>query len=141
MLTTYFSSLICNYVFGINRNNSLPSSYYLGLSTTQPTVLGTNVSEPSSGAGYSRIQISNLTTSTDGTTTNSSYLQFEESSDSWGTVSYFVIFDASIGGNLLMYGALSASRTVAQGEIINIAAQALDLSITSTDALSSASNS
>lgn len=132
MNTTYFLTLVANHTFGIQVNSnvpSLPSNYYIGLSTTSPTAAGGNVSEPSTSAGYSRKLITGLTTSTDGTTKNSSIISFNESTSSWGTITHFVIYDAASGGNLLMYGALSSPRVVEASTTMSIPVNNLVLSI------------
>ena len=43
----------------------------------------------------------------------------------WGTVTHFGIFDASTNGNLLYWGALTASKTVAVGDSVSFGAGAL----------------
>jgi len=45
----------------------------------------------------------------------------------WGTVTHFGIFDASTAGNLLMWAALGASKTVGVGDVVQFAAGALSL--------------
>jgi hypothetical protein len=37
--------------------------------------------------------------------------------ENWGLVTYFALFDAASGGNILAYGSLSPSITVNSGDI------------------------
>ena len=61
---------------------------------------------------------------------NSSSIDFNESTASWGTITHFVIYDnETVGeGNLLMYGELSAPRSVEASTIMTIRVGYLKLS-------------
>ena len=67
----------------------------------------------------------------DGLVTNQQAVNFEESTNNWGTVTHFVIFDAAEAntGNLLMYGALTTPRTVETATIMTIKENYLKLSV------------
>lgn len=112
MNTTYFLNLIAGNVFHSDTETAIPTNYYLGLSTTTPTVSGTGVSEPSSNSGYKRLLIDSFTVPSNGTVANTSVLRFPISTDNWGVVTHYVIYDAETGGNLLMYAALKNSKTI-----------------------------
>ena len=100
------------------------SNVYMALSTADPTVDGSGISEPS-GNGYARKV---LTTSyglngtshafgnvsyddlTDTATVSNSYeIQFPKATGSWGTITHFAIFSAATGGTMLAYGTLTNS--------------------------------
>lgn len=129
MTTTYFLNNIMGNVFGSKTSPSLPTNYYIGLSTSAPTVAGGNVSEPSGSAGYARVRLTGLSEPTNGVITNGSAISFEESTADWGTVTHFVIYDAATGGNLLMYDALTASRTVETATVVMIKENSLQLTL------------
>lgn len=120
MNTTHFLNRVAGNLFRTETSPAIPTEYYIGLSTTEPTMSGTNVSEPASGAGYCRVLLNNLSTPTNGVVTNTANINFEESTASWGTITHFVIYDAEIGGNLLMYGALSTPRVVEAATVMTI---------------------
>lgn len=120
MNTRYFMNLVAGNVFRTATSPSIPTAYYIGLSTTTPTITGTNVTEPSASAGYARIQLTSLSAPNNGVVTNSQAINFNESTASWGTVTHFVIYDAATSGNLLMYGALSKSRNVDTTTVVTI---------------------
>lgn len=129
MNTVYFLNLVAGNVIGTKKNPAVPSKYYLGLSRTLPTLDGRNVSEPSTSAGYARIELTNLSEPSNGVVSNEQSIDFNESTADWGIVTHFVIFDAETGGNLLMYGELSVSRTVEAATIMTIKAGSLNLSV------------
>ena len=129
MNTNYFLNRVADNVFRGDATPAIPTSYYIGLSTTEPDVSGGNVTEPSTGAGYARVLLSNLSEAANGLVTNNAAINFNESTNSWGTVTHFVIFDAESSGNLLMYGALTQPRTVETATIMTIKENFLKLSV------------
>lgn len=110
MNTTYFLNLVAGNVFGSKTSPGIPSKYYLGLSTTTPTIAGGNVTEPAANLGYARVELTSLGQPSSGVITNTQMIDFPESTASWGTVTHFVVYDAATGGNLLMFGALTDSQ-------------------------------
>lgn len=128
MNTTHFLNRVAGNLFRTETSPAIPTEYYIGLSTTEPTMSGTNVSEPSTNAGYGRVLLENLSAPVNGVVTNTANINFEESTASWGTVTHFVIYDAEINGNLLMYGALSTPRVVEAATVMTIRQDYLRLS-------------
>lgn len=128
MNTTYFLNLVSGNIFQTKTSPSIPSKYYIGLSTTAPTLAGGNVNEPLAASGYARVELTGLSQPSGGVVTNGSAISFNESTASWGTITHFVIFDASTGGNLLMYGTLSTPRSVETATILTIKSGYLSLS-------------
>lgn len=128
MNTTHFLNRVAGNLFRTEASPAIPTEYYIGLSTTEPTMAGANVSEPSASAGYGRVLLENLSAPVNGVVTNTANINFEESTASWGTVTHFVIYDAEIDGNLLMYGALSTPRVVEAATVMTIRQDYLRLS-------------
>lgn len=128
MNTTYFLNLVAGNVFRSKQTPAIPSNYFLGLSKTAPNMSGDNVSEPSTAAGYARIQLTGLSQPENGIVTNTANIDFAESTADWGTVTHFVVYDAKTGGNLLMYGQLTSSRTVEAATVMTIKTGGLTLS-------------
>lgn len=107
-----------------------PANLYVGLFTTNPTDTGGGVEV--SGSGYTRVTIvSNATnwaatnaaastvapsTGNTGTTSNNGAITFGTPGANWGVITGFGIFDASTAGNLLIFGALTTSKTVNNGD-------------------------
>ena len=107
-------------------------------SFTKPTVLAVALftAAPSdsgggtevSGGSYARVSVNPLdanwaaTSGTNGQTSNVAAINFGTASASWGTITHFAIFDATSGGNMLVWGALTASKTVGSGDAFQIPA-------------------
>ena len=117
---------------------------YFGLSTTTPSRDGTNVTEPASGTGYTRVRIK--FSQLDGTTyvftepaydsatntvksSNQVQIMFPEAKSSWGTITHFVVYTSSTGGTPIAYGALtsSVSPTANQIAIIPVGGAILEI--------------
>lgn len=131
MNTKYFLNLVAGNVFRSKETPAIPTKYYLGLSTSAPDTNGSNVTEPSSSAGYARVELTSLGEPTDGLVTNQQAINFNESTSGWGTITHFVVYDAEgVGaGNLLMYGELTTPRTVETATIMTIKENYLKLSV------------
>lgn len=115
-------------------------------SFTKPTVLavalftvtpsdaggGTEVS----GGSYARVDLppsdANWTaaSATDGATDNAAAITFPTPTANWGTVVAFGIFDATSGGNLLVWGPITPNKTINNGDPApSFAIGALDVTI------------
>lgn len=130
MNTTHFKNLIMGNIFGTDKSKSIPSKYYIGLSSTEPTLAGTNVTEPSnSGSGYSRLELTSLSSPAEGVITNTTDIQFNESVTDWfdsdAPATHYVIYDAATGGNLLMYNELATPRIIQSNTVATINASSL----------------
>jgi hypothetical protein len=91
-----------------------PANIYLALHTGDPTDAGTANEISTSGTGYARQSIT-FTAPTDGVGSNSGTISFPTAVTSWGTVSYFTIWDAATAGNPLIWGALTPAHNVTAG--------------------------
>lgn len=131
MNTKYFLNLVAGNVFRSKETPAIPMKYYIGLSKTAPNETGGNVTEPETAAGYARVELNSLCEPVDGLVTNQQAINFNESTNGWGTVTHFVVYDSNeVGaGNLLMYGALTTPRTVETATIMTIKENYLNLSV------------
>ena len=97
-----------------------PTVLAIGLFTAAPSDSGGGTEV--TGGSYARVSANPLdatwtaASSIDGVTTNASAITFPAPTANWGTVTHFGIFDATTAGNLLFHGALSASRTINNGD-------------------------
>lgn len=115
-------------------------------SFTKPTVLGValfTVTPSDSGGGtevtggsYARVDVPPLdanwtaASATDGLTDNAAAITFPTPSANWGTVVAFGIFDATSGGNLLVWGPITPNKTINNGDPApSFAIGALDVTI------------
>lgn len=129
MNTTYFLNLVTGNVFRTKTSPGLPTNYYIGLSTTTPNASGGNITEPGSGKGYARVQLTSLSTPSNGVIKNTADVNWAESTASWGTITHYVVFDALTGGNALCYGSLSAPRSIEASTIMSIRANGITISV------------
>jgi hypothetical protein len=98
---------------------SAPATLYVGLSTTTPNDDGSNFTEPV-GASYGRASSTNNLTewpaAFGGSKTHANNITFATATGSWGTITHAAFFDASSGGNMLGYFALTSSITINNGD-------------------------
>ena len=126
-LSDHAENLLLNWLM-TSGSATRPTAWYVALYTSAPNDAGGGTEL--SGSGYSRQSVSFSTASgTGGTTSNSGAVTFTASGGSWGTVTHMAIHDASSSGNLLWHGALSASKTIADGDSLEFAAGNIDLTI------------
>jgi hypothetical protein len=120
-----------------------PTSLFVGLLTGNPTdsTGGTEVT----GGSYARVAVSSAlanwagtqgaattvaSSGATGTTSNNAAITFPAPTANWGVITGFGIYDASTGGNLLIYGALTTSKTVNNNDAApSFAAAALSFQI------------
>ena len=115
----YLEKKILDYVLR-DTADWAPTAVYLSLHTSSP---GETDGNEISGNGYSRQAIAfDAAHSTNGTAANSDIETFTASGGDFGTITHFGIHDASSDGNLLYYGALTASKTIADGDTLSFAA-------------------
>ena len=129
MTTTYFKNCVAGNVFGTKTSPALPAAYYIGLSTTGPSADGSNVTEPGSGTGYTRVQMTSMSEPVNGVIQNANSISFPESTQSWGTVTHYAIFDAASDGNLLIYDEMDTARKVEAATTLVIRENTLKLSV------------
>lgn len=126
--TDYFENKLIDQIFR-GQAYTFPSTLYVGLLTAAPSdsAAGTEVTGGSyarvgvagSLANWSGTQAAASTTAssgTGGTTSNNIALTFPAPTANWGVVTHFGIYDAASGGNLLIYGTLTASKTINNGD-------------------------
>ena len=111
-----------------NGTATRPTAWYVALYTAAPSDSGGGTEV--SGNGYSRQAVTfAAATSPGGTTSNTGDITFTASGGDWGTITHIGIHDASSGGNLLWHGAMTASKTVADGDTLQFSTGNIDLTI------------
>ncbi len=122
-MSDYLENEVLDHILGTGAY-TMPTTVYVGLSTG--SFNDDNSGTELSGSGYARQSIA-FNAASSGTADNSGAVDFPAATGSWGTVSHFGLFDASTSGNLLIHGALTASKAVATGDILRIAAGDMDI--------------
>lgn len=106
-----------------------PTNLYFGLLTAAPSDAGGGTEV--TGGSYARVTVASTlanwagthgagttvaSTGTTGTTSNNNAITFPAPTANWGLVTHFGVYDASSGGNLLLWGALTVSKTINNGD-------------------------
>lgn len=128
MNTTYFLNLVAGHVYRSKTDPALPEKLYVGLSSTEPSLDGNGASEPPESAGYARVELVSMSEPVDGAVSNTQPIDFPESTEDWGVMTHFVVYDAPTGGNLLVYNPLDKTRTVESESIMSFKVGSLELS-------------
>jgi hypothetical protein len=123
-MSIYLENAIVNAVLR-NTSYTSPTTVYVALFTSDPTDAGTGTEV--SGGSYARKAIT-FGAPSNGVTSNSATVTFDQATGSWGTVTYMALYDASTSGNMLIYGALTTSKTITTGDVFSFATS--DLSVT-----------
>lgn len=130
--TNYLENELVKHIF---RTGSFtkPSALYVALYTAAPSDAGGGTEV--SATGYARVQRDPAdanwaaTSGTNGVTSNSAALDFGTWTTGPTTVTHFAILDASSGGNYLVWGALTSSKTVNANDAFQIPANNLTVTI------------
>lgn len=122
---------------------TMPTTVYVGLATSagSDAACGTEVT----GGSYARVSVTSslanwagtqssgstvASTGTAGTTSNNNAITYPAPTANWGSIVEVCVFDASSGGNVLFRTALTASKTVNNGDAApSFAAAALTFQI------------
>lgn len=130
--TDYLENELVKHIF---RTGSFtkPSNLYIALFTAAPSDAGGGTEV--TATGYSRVANNPLdanwaaTSGTNGVTSNVGAINFGTWSTGPTTVTHFAIMDASTSGNMLIWGALTSSKTVNAGDSFSIPAGSLTVTV------------
>jgi len=128
-MSDYLENKLIDHIFrGVSF--TAPTGLHVALFTGAPSDSGGGTEV--TGGSYARAALAPSTTNwastggattttnpsagTGGATSNNSAITFPAPTANWGNVTHFGVFDASSGGNLLVHGALTASKTVNNGD-------------------------
>lgn len=127
-----YESTILNLLYGsVGAPYTPPATYHVALYSTAPTdsTAGTELS----GNGYARVAVTNNTTnfgaagSAGAARSNATAITFPAATGAWATAVAWGLLDASTAGNLLVYGNLTTSKTLANGDTASFAIGALSI--------------
>jgi hypothetical protein len=102
-----------------------PAKPYIALLTSAPS--DDNPGVEVAGNGYARVQIGStgqgdFAVDGQGEAVNDSEFRWSDCLNDWGTVTHVGLFDASAGGNLLIYGTLQQPIVLETGDIFKVPA-------------------
>jgi len=104
-----------------------PTAWYIALFTSNPAEDASGTEVSTSGTAYAR-QSATFTVSGN-EATNSAAIEFPTATASYGTVTHIGVFDASTGGNLIAYAALTTSKAIDTGDVLRINSAELDVTL------------
>lgn len=131
----YLEDGLLDHIFGTGEGQTdnifAQPDKYVALCTVAVTDTGTGstITEPTSNS-YARVVMATWDASSGGATENTNDILFAQATGSWGTILDFAICDASTVGNVLCYGALTISKSVASGDTPKFATGDLDITLT-----------
>ena len=122
-LSNYLENKLLDHFLG-TTSYTMPTPVYVGLYTVAPSdsTAGTEVS----GGSYAR-QTATFSAASAGATSNDANIDFTNMPSA--TVVAIGISDAITGGNLLVWGTLTANKSLDAGDTLRIATGDLDISI------------
>ena len=126
-LSDYAEKLVLDWLM-TTGSATRPTAWYVALYTAAPSDAGGGTEV--SGSGYARQTVTFGAAATPGgTTDNTGAVTFTASGGAWGTITHIGLFDSVSGGNLLWHGAMTASKTVNDGDTLEFSVGNIDLSI------------
>lgn len=121
--TDYAEAKVLDHLNG-KTSFTMPTAY-VALFTAAPSDSGGGTEV--TGGSYARVATTGSTwaAASSGSTSNAAVVTFPTASASWGTVTHYATFDASSGGNMLRWAALTVSKTIGSGDTAAFAIGAL----------------
>lgn len=124
--SNYLETKVLNHVFGATAYTA-PTTLYLALFTAVTDGEAGTVTEVS-GGGYARQTVA-FTATTGNTISNSSAIEFPTATANYGTVTHVGVYDASSGGNLMVYASLTTSKAIDSGDVFRVPTADLDITL------------
>ena len=137
-MSDYLENQVVDHIFR-TASFTKPTVLAVGLFTATPSDSGGGTEV--SGNAYARVSLNPLNTNwnatqggapaavssgTGGVTANASVITFPTPTPAgWGTVTHFGLFDAASAGNLILWGALTASKVINSGDSVTFPAGSL----------------
>jgi len=123
--TDYYENKIIDHMLR-NQAFTPPTTVYLALFTSAPSDAGGGTEV--SGGSYARQSVT-LSAASGGASSNSADITFPQATADWGTITHCALMDAATAGNMLMWTALDASKTVNNGDTFKINTGDLDVTV------------
>jgi len=130
-LSDFLEAALLNHVFR-TTNYTKPVTVYVALFTAAPADAGGGTEV--TGGAYARQALTSADATwaapgVAGLIDNVAAITFPVASAAWGTITHLGLFDALTVGNLLMHGALTASKIIGNGDQFVIPIGNLDLTL------------
>lgn len=102
-----------------------PTEWHIALYTASPSDPGGGTEV--SGGGYARQAVT--FTVSGNTASNNAAIEWPVATSAYGTVTDVGVFDASTGGNLIAYAALTTSKAIDTGDVFRLPSGDLDVTL------------
>ena len=102
-----------------------PTEWHIALYTASPSDPGGGTEV--SGGGYARQAVT--FTVSGNTASNNAAIEWPVATSAYGTVTDVGVFDASSGGNLIAYAALTTSKAIDTGDVFRLPSGDLDVTL------------
>lgn len=122
----YLENKLLDHVFK-NTAYTQPTNLYVALFTSAPSDAGGGTEV--SGGAYARVNCNAWDAAASGALDNTSAITFAQATAAWGTVTHFAVIDATSAGNYIVWGTLTASKSIATGDTAQFAAGELDITL------------
>lgn len=123
--SNYLENEVLDHILGKGtRDFTSPASLYVALFTNDSTAAAANLEAgtltdevSTSGTAYARKAVT-FNAASSGAATNNGAVQFDAATADWGTVTHLAVMDGGTAGsgNVLFWGALTASKIVNTGD-------------------------
>jgi len=126
--SNYLEDQITGWIAGTSM--TAPTATFVQLYSQDPTDAGS-----ATGALYSRVTVASGAgswtrgTGGAGTITNASAITITSSATATASATHFGVFTSATGGDMLFYGALTTSKSIAVGDEVKFNASALTLTV------------
>lgn len=132
--SNYLENKVLDHVLR-NTAYTQPSGLYLALFNNTSGIAATNLEAgtltdetSTSGTAYARKAIT-FAAASGGNGVSSATVTFDAATANWGTVTHVAIMDAITTGNVLFWGALTTSKTVATGDTFQVSSGNMTVSL------------
>lgn len=126
----YLENKVLDHIFG-GGDYTRPGTIYVALFTAAPTDAGGGTE--ATFTGYARVAVTNNATNfpaaTGGSKSNGAEIIFPQCTGGSNTLTHFALFDAATAGNMLGWGALTASLAVSAGITVKFPVGDLDITL------------
>lgn len=137
-LTNYAENALLNHIT-TNSAYTPAATLYLALCTSDPgeAATGGSMNEVANSGSYARKAVT-FGAAASRRVTQSGTVTFDAATGSWGTVTHFAIVDSATygAGNVLAYGALTASQSIVSGNTPSVASTEVYVELTASTGLS-----
>lgn len=125
----YLENEVLDHVLGKGaRNFTSPSELYIGLWTADDGLEQGTLTSEVSGGSYARQTVA-FDVASGGSTSNTATVTFPAATANWGTITHVAVMDALTAGEVLFHGAVTASKTIENGDTFQISAGNLTISL------------